>query len=202
MKKRILFVASESVPFIKTGGLADVVGTLPKSFSKEEFDVRVILPEYLCIPDIYRNKLTYLTHFQMDIGLGVQYVDIETLVEDGVTFYFIDNEHYFSGNSPYTEMYHDLEKFAYFSKAALSILPVVDFRPDIIHCHDWQTGLVPVYLNTLFQSNEFFQGIKTIMTVHNLRFQGCCDPKEMMELTGLPEYVFTPDKLECYKSAF
>lgn len=201
MKKKILFVASESVPFIKTGGLADVVGTLPKSFSKEKFDIRVVLPEYLCIPEKYRSRITHITNFMMEIGDGAKYVGVETLVEDGITFYFIDNEHYFSGSTPYTDMYTDLEKFAYFSKAALSMLPVIDFKPDIIHCHDWQAGLVPVYLNTLFQGNNFYHGIKTIMTVHNLRFQGCCDIEGMMKITGLPKDVFTPDKLEFYEDA-
>src|SRR5699024_703926 len=136
--KKILFVASESVPFIKTGGLADVVGTLPKTFDKDEYDVRVVLPNYTCIPNKFRDDMTDISSFYMDLSWRTQYVGIKELVYDGVTFYFIDNLYYFTGNKPYGDMYLDIEKFCYFSKAALSILPVIDFKPDIIHCHDWQ----------------------------------------------------------------
>ena len=199
--KKILFVASEAVPFIKTGGLADVVGALPKCFDKENFDVRVIIPKYLCMKEEYKNQLQYVTHFYMDIGYRREYVGIMQLVYEGVQYYFIDNEYYFSGYQPYGDIRFDIEKFAFFSKAALSILPVIDFRPDLIHCHDWQTGLIPVYLKDKFQEGPFYQGIKTVMTIHNLKFQGTWDIKTMRELTGLPAYFFTPDKLEAYKDA-
>ena len=170
--KKILFVASEAVPFIKTGGLADVVGALPKCFDKENFDVRVIIPKYLCMKEEYKNQLQYVTHFYMDIGYRREYVGIMQLVYEGIQYYFIDNEYYFSGYQPYGDIRFDIEKFAFFSKAALSILPVIDFRPDLIHCHDWQTGLIPVYLKDSFQEGPFYQGIKTVMTIHNLKFQG------------------------------
>ena len=197
--KKVLFVASECVPFIKTGGLADVVGSLPKEFDKEYFDCRVILPKYMCIKEEIRYSLEYITHFYMDIGSKNQYVGVLKTEYEGITFYFIDNEFYFSGNKPYGDLLWDVEKFAYFSKAVLSVLPVIDFRPDIIHCHDWQAGLIPVYLNERFQGGEFFRGIKTIMTIHNLKFQGVWDVKTIKEITGLPDYFFTPDKLEAYK---
>ena len=199
--KKILFVASEAVPFIKTGGLADVVGAMPKCFDKENFDVRVIIPKYSCMKEEYKNQLQYVTHFYMDIGYRREYVGIMQLLYEGVQYYFIDNEYYFSGYQPYGDIRFDIEKFAFFSKAALSILPVIDFRPDLIHCHDWQTGLIPVYLKDKFQEGPFYQGIKTVMTIHNLKFQGTWDIKTMRELTGLPEYLFTPDKLEAYKDA-
>ena len=115
---------------------------------------------------------------------------------DGIQFYFIDNEYYFSGPKPYDSAPWDLEKFAFFSKAVLSVLPVIGFRPDIIHCHDWQTGLVPVYLHERFQADEFYRGIKTVMTIHNLKFQGIWDRKTIQSITGLSDYYFTPDKLE------
>ena len=197
--KKILFAASECVPFIKTGGLADVVGSLPKEFDKEYFDCRVILPKYQCMKDEFKDKLEYITHFYMDIGNKNQYVGVLKTELDGITFYFIDNEFYFSGKKPYGDLLWDVEKFAYFSKAVLSVLPVIDFRPDIIHCHDWQAGLIPVYLNDSFQGGEFFRGIKTIMTIHNLKFQGVWDVKTIKEITGLNDYYFTPDKLEAYK---
>ena len=197
--KKILFAASECVPFIKTGGLADVVGSLPKEFDKRYFDCRVILPKYQCMREEFKNKLEYISHFYMDIGNKNQYVGILKTEYEGITFYFIDNEFYFSGQKPYGDLLWDVEKFAFFSKACLSVLPVIGFRPEIIHCHDWQTGLIPVYLNDSFQGGEFFRGIKTIMTIHNLKFQGVWDVKTIKRITGLNDYYFTPDKLEAYK---
>ncbi len=198
MKTNILFAASECVPFIKTGGLADVVGSLPKYIDKENFDVRIILPKYLAIPEDYRSKMQYKTHFYMDLAWRNQYVGIMELEYEGVIFYFIDNEYYFSGYKPYGNIYEDIEKFAFFSKAVLSAIPLLEFRPDIIHCHDWQTGLIPAYLNERFQQGEIFRGIKTIMTIHNLKFQGVWDKKSVKDITGLPDFYFTPDKMEAY----
>ena len=201
--KKILFAASECVPFVKTGGLADVCGALPKGFNKEEWDVRVVIPNYTCIPDKYRNNFKYITHFYMGTGSynPGAHVGVMTYELDGVTYYFIDNLVYFGGAKPYGDFRTDIEKFAFFSKAVLSILPIVGFRPDLIHCHDWQAGLIPVYLKTEFAAGDFYQGIKTIMTIHNLRFQGIWDIETMQGLTGLPDYVFTPDKLEFKRDA-
>ena len=199
--KRILFATSEAVPFIKTGGLADVAGALPKCFDKRYFDVRVILPKYACMKQEWKDKMEYITHFYMDLGYKNCYVGIMHMEYEGIQFYFIDNEYYFSGSKPYDSAPWDLEKFAFFSKAVLSVLPVIGFRPDVIHCHDWQTGLVPVYLHDSFQQNEFFWGIKTVMTIHNLKFQGVWDVKTVQGITGLSDYYFAPDKLEAYKDA-
>ena len=199
--KNILFVASECVPFIKTGGLADVVGSLPKYFPKEYFDVRVVIPKYAGIKEQFRNQMQYVTNFYMDLNWRQQYVGLLELQYEGITFYFIDNEYYFNGSKPYGDIAYDIEKFAFFSKAALSALPLLDFRPDIIHCHDWQTGLVPIYLDNFRYNNEFFRGIKTVITIHNLKFQGIWDKKTVMDITGLPAYYFSPDKLEAYDNA-
>lgn len=199
--KKILFVASESVPFIKTGGLADVVGSLPKNFNKDEYDCRVIIPKYQCMNENFKNQLQYVTHFYMDLAWRSQYVGILKMEYDGITYYFIDNEYYFSGPKPYGDICYDMEKFAFFSRAALSALPVIDFRPDIIHCHDWQTGLIPVFLKDTFSQGQFYQGIKTIMTIHNLKFQGIWDAKTVKDMVGLADYYFTPDKLLHYKDA-
>ena len=149
----------------------------------------------------FKNQLQYVAHFYMDIGYRNEYVGILELEYEGIHFYFIDNEYYFSGYRPYGDIRFDLEKFAFFSKAALSILPVIDFKPDIIHCHDWQTGLIPVYLKDQFQLGDFYREIKSVITIHNLRFQGTWDVKTVREITGLPDYFFTPDKLEAYKDA-
>lgn len=200
-REKILFVASEAVPFIKTGGLADVAGTLPKYFDHSRYDVRVILPKYSCIKPEWKDRMEYVTHFYMPLAWRSEYVGVMKIELDGVTFYFIDNEHYFTGDKPYGEARGDIEKFSYFSKAALSCLPALDFRPDIIHCHDWQAALVPVYLNDGFQDNPFYQGIKTIMTIHNLKFQGVYDKTILTDIMGLSDSYFAPDKLEAYKDA-
>lgn len=199
--KNVLFVASEAVPYIKTGGLADVVGSLPKCFPKEYFDVRVVIPKYTCMKQEYKDSLHFITSFYMDLNWRQQYVGILEAEYEGIKFYFIDNEEHFSGDRPYGGMPWDLEKFAFFSKAALSILPVIGFRPDIIHCHDWQTGLVPVYLKERFQGSEFYWGIKSVMTIHNLKFQGVWDIQTIKNITGLSDYYFTPDKLESNRDA-
>ncbi len=199
--KKILYVASEAVPFIKTGGLADVVGSLPKCFNKDEFDVRVILPKYLCISDEWKSKMNYVTHFYMDLAWRSQYVGVLEMQYEGIQFYFIDNEYYFAGAKPYGNIYQDIEKFAFFSKAALSALPSIGFQPDIVHCHDWQTGLIPVLLKDRFSDSEFYRGMKSVMTIHNLKFQGVWDVKTVQDITGLPAYYFTPDKLEAYGDA-
>lgn len=200
--KNILFVASEGVPFIKTGGLADVVGSLPKCIDKRYFDVRVILPKYTCMSQAMAEKLEYVTHFYMDFHWRNEYVGVMYAEADGVKYYFIDNEMFFGGFKPYSDnALFEIEKYAFFSKAALSILPVIDFKPDIVHCHDWQTGLIPVFLKERFQGNEFYRGMKSVMTIHNLKFQGKWDVKTVKEITGLPDYYFAPDKLEAYKDA-
>ena len=185
--KNILFVASECVPFVKTGGLADVVGSLPKYFNKKEYDVRVMIPKYACIPQEWKDKMQYKTHFYMDLAWRSQYVGILEMEYEGVHFYFIDNEFYFAGFHPYGNIFEDIEKFAFFCKAALSAMPSLDFRPDIIHCHDWQTGLIPVYIKDSFNDNPFYHGIR--------------DKQKVIDITGLNEYYFTSDKLEAYGDA-
>lgn len=200
--KNILFASSECVPFIKTGGLADVAGSLPKYFDKENYDVRVVLPKYNCMYQKWKDMLEYVDHFYMDLAGQDRYVGILKCEYDGVQFYFIDNEYYFNGFAPYEgDPKWNIEKFAFFSKAVLSILPVIGFRPDLIHCHDWQTGLIPVYLDNFRFMGEYYRGIKSIMTIHNLKFQGVWDTKTVQQITGLPDYYFVPDKMEAYKDA-
>ena len=200
--KKVLFVASEGVPFIKTGGLADVVGSLPKYLDKRYFDVRVFLPKYSCMKQEMKDKLEYIDSFYMDYNWQNIYVGLFKAVVDGITYYFIDNEYYFSGPKFYNDYpRYEIERYTYFCKAVLSSLPILDFRPDLIHCHDWQTGLIPVYLKERFAGGEFYRGIKTAITIHNLKFQGKWDVKTVKNITGLPDYYFTPDKLESYKDA-
>ena len=200
--RSILFAASEGVPFIKTGGLADVVGSLPKCIDKKYYDVRVILPKYTCMKQEFKDMLTFKQNFYMDFHWRNVYVGILTAEYEGITFYFIDNEGYFGGMRPYgDDALYEIEKYVFFCKAVLSALPLIGFKPDLIHCHDWQTGLIPVYLKERFASSEFYKGVKSVITIHNLKFQGKWDVKEVQEITGLSDYYFAPDKLEAYKDA-
>ena len=200
----ILFAASECVPFIKTGGLADVVGALPKYLNKNDFDVRVILPYYTCIPAKFRDNFRYVTHFYMDYGMRKDnvHVGIMEYEYNGIKFYFVDNEYYFKCDTPYSsDLKWDIERFTFFCKAVLAILPVIGFRPDIIHCHDWQASLIPVFMHSTFATNPFYSSTKTIMTIHNLKFQGVWNIDTFKYNTALPQYMFTPDKLEFKKDA-
>lgn len=199
--RRILFVASEAVPFIKTGGLADVVGSLPKYFDKETYDVRVILPKYACMEEKWKKKLKTVTRFYVDLGWRKQYAGILKAKADGIQYYFIDNEYYFAGGAPYGEIYQDVEKFAFFSKAVLDSLEKINFWPDVIHCNDWQTGLLPVFLEKAYRAREGYQKIRTVFTIHNIRFQGRWKLHEVRDVTGLPEDVFTPRGIETYGEA-
>lgn len=199
--KKILFATSEAVPFIKTGGLADVTGSLPKYINKEEYDVRIILPKYLCMNSRFVDQLHFKCHFYVDLNWRKQYTGIFETKMDGVTYYFVDNEYYFAGDKPYNQIYEDVEKFAYFSKAVLEALPYLDFCPDVIHCHDWQTGLIPVFLRTTYGSEDYYAGMKSVFSIHNLKFQGRWILSEVMDITGLPAQIFTSDKLEAYGEA-
>lgn len=199
--KKILFVSSEAVPYVKTGGLADVVGSLPKYFDKKEYDVRVVIPKYACMDRSFLSNLKFLCHFYVNLNWRRQYVGIFESEYHGVHFYFVDNEFYFAGESPYNNIYEDVEKFAYFSKAVLASLPYIDFAPDIIHCNDWQTGLIPVFLHTVFGDDNFYAGIKTVFTIHNLQFQGRWRIQEIMDITGLPAHIFNAYELESYGEA-
>ena len=194
--KKILFASSEAVPFIKTGGLADVVGSLPKYFPKNEYDVRVVVPKYMCMDRKYTEEMKLVTECQVQLNWRTQYAGVYERKEDGVTFYFIDNEYYFAGPAPYGQIYQDAEKFAYFSKAVLTILPEIGFQPDIIHCHDWQTGLIPVFLEAQFRQNEFYRYMRTVYTIHNMKFQGRWYVDAIRDVTGLDSSYFTIDKLE------
>lgn len=202
--KNILFAASECVPFVKTGGLADVVGALPKALYKGDYDVRVILPNYTCIPWEYRGKFKFVSSFYMDYGQRSEqmFVGIMEYEYEGITFYFIDNEYYFKCDKPYTDSVRwDIERYIFFCKAVLAAMPVIGFHPDIIHCHDWQTGMIPVFLKSTFATHSFYWDTKSIMTIHNLKFQGVWDIDHFIYNTNLPGYMFTPDKLEFKKDA-
>ena len=166
---KILYAASEAMPYAKSGGLADVAGALPKALVKDGIDARVVLPLYGDLK--YRDTLTYVTNFSVPVGWRSQYCGLFTAERDGVTYYFLDNEYYFKRSGLYG-FYDDGERFAFFSRAVLEMLFYTDFTPDIINCNDWQTGLVPVYLNLYYRHLDKFNRIKTIFTIHNIAYQG------------------------------
>ena len=161
-----------------------------------------MLPKYSCMKQSVKDNMEYVTHLYMDYHWKSEYVGVLQTVYAGITFYFIDNESFFTTDTVYTDdPLFEITRYAFFSKACLSVLPALDFRPDLIHCHDWQTGLIPVYLKERFQGDQFYHGIKTIMTIHNLKFQGRWGVEDVEDITGLSGYYFTPDKLEAYKDA-
>ncbi len=197
--RKILMCSSEVAPFAKSGGLGDVLGALPKALAKEGHDVRVVLPKYGCIPEKYREQMEFKFFIYIPLGWRRKYCGVFQLVRHGVTYYFIDNEYYYG--DPYLYKWNDLERFAFFDKACLEILRHLDFKPDILHCHDWQTGMIPVLLNAYFVRDEFYQGIKTVFTIHNLRYQGIYSMDVVSDFFSLDQGFFADDKLEFHGCA-
>ena len=189
--RRIAFIGSECYPFIKTGGLGDVMYALPKSLIRQNCEVRVILPLYNCMAQKWKDMLTYKGSFMMDLCQDGRtfYVGIMEAEMDGVIYDFIDNREFFDWGNPYTGLWEDIPKYCYFSKASLAILNFMDWIPDVVHCHDWQAALVPVYLRERFQDTPVGSA-KSVLTIHNLRFQGICGIPHMKYWTGLPDYLF------------
>ena len=196
---KILMCSSEAAPFAKTGGLGDVLGALPQALAKLGNDVRVVLPKYGCIPEEYKSKMEFLFFVYVPLGWRRKYCGVFKLEKDGVTYYFLDNEYYFG--DVYLYKWNDLERFAFYDKACLEILPKLDFKPDVIHAHDWQAGMVPVLLNAYYVRDVFYQGIKTMFTIHNLRYQGIYSIDIVSDFFSLEPQFFTEDKLEFHGCA-
>ena len=184
---KILYLASECQPFCATGGLGDVMGSLPKSMKAihPEVDVRVMVPLYSDIKQEYKDMMQFVGYTYVDLAWRRQYCGVFELVQDGVTYYFLDNEYYFKREGHYG-YFDDGERYAFFSKAALSVLPLLGYIPTIINCNDWQTALVPVYLKTLFH-DEYYCNIRTVFTIHNIAYQGKYDPAILGDVFGLGE---------------
>ncbi len=200
-KTKVLYATSECVPFIKTGGLSDVAGSLPKYFDRERFDVRVILPRYDCIPAYYRDQMQYVTEFPLCQKFPGGYAKYFSYEIDGVTFYFVESDHLFSGSWPYSDVGNDLYRFAAFCNAVVCFAFNEVFQPDILHCNDWQTALIPMYLRELAFENPKLWRYKTVFTIHNLRFQGVYDIPNMQRKTWLPPVYFYHDGIEFYGNA-
>lgn len=196
---KVLFACSEAVPFAKTGGLADVSGSLPKALKQQGIDIRVVMPKYKNIPQKFVDKMVYAGYTYIDVGWRHQYAGIFKLEHEGVIFYFIDNEYYFKRDGLYG--YSDeAEQFVFFSKALIHMLQCIDFKPDIIHCNDWQTGIVSLLLKTHYNNMDFYRNIKTVFTIHNLKYQGIFPKEILLELLGLGWEHFNIDGIEFYDS--
>jgi len=194
----VLFVASECVPFIKSGGLADVAGALPKELNRLGSDVRVMLPKYGQIADEYKELMTKADEIIVQVGWRKQYCGIEVLKHENVTYYFIDNEYYFNRDSLYGH-YDDGERFSFFCRAVLESIPFLDFVPDVIHCHDWHTGMVNFLLQTTeYASDPLYSHIQSVFTIHNLQFQGVFPEAILSELLNINEQYFTSNQLEFF----
>lgn len=181
---KLLFVAAEGAPFSKTGGLGDVIGALPKSLAKSGHDVRVILPYYDMVEAKFGDQIEDVLHFETKVGWRSQYVGVKRIVRDGVTFYFIDNQHYFFRGHVYGD-FDDGERFAFFQLAALETMERVDFIPDVLHAHDYHTAMIPFLLKEKYRWIQAYHGIKTVLTIHNLEFQGQFDPGMLWDLFGV-----------------
>ena len=182
---KVLFVASEAAPFIKTGGLADVMGALPKALQALGVEPALVIPNYEGVGEAYKNAMETVYEGSMDLSWRNQYLGVKKLVQDGIPVYFIDNEYYFKRDKLYGYD-DDAERFAYFSKAALAMLNYIDFKPDVIHTNDWHTGLLGAYLKEDFMQDPYFQGMKNVYTIHNLKYQGVFGRNIVEDVLGLP----------------
>lgn len=181
---KVLYASSEALPFIASGGLADVAGSLPRAIKNRKVACRVVMPFYGTISPEMKEKCKYVTNFTVELGWRRQYCGVFTANVGGVVYYLLDNEYYFKRSRLYGE-YDDGERFAFFSKAVLELIAHIDFKPDIIHCNDWQTGLIPVYLNSLYREKDDYRYIKTVFTIHNIQYQGQFSPFALGDLFGL-----------------
>ena len=184
---KVLFAVSEAKPFIASGGLGDVAGSLPQALRKRMIGCRVVMPLYSGIKQEYRDQMKFITNIMVPVAWRRQYCGIFELRKDGVIYYFLDNEYYFKRDSIYGH-YDDAERFAFFSRAVMEIIPEIDFKPDVIHCNDWQTALVPVYYSTMYAQKPGYENIKTVFTIHNIQYQGKYGKDLNADVVGLSQY--------------
>ena len=192
---KVLLAASEAVPFIKTGGLADVMGALPAKLRREGVETALVIPKYSRVAERFGSQMETVWEGTVDLAWRRQYVGVEKIVLDGVPVFFIDNEYYFKRDGLYG-FYDDGERFAYFCRALLAMLPHIGFRPDVIHSNDWHTGLVGVYLKEDFQKDPFYQGMKSLFTIHNMKYQGIFSPEVVEDVLGLSRSLFDSGRIE------
>lgn len=181
---KVLYVASEALPFMASGGLGDVAGSLPQALRRRLIGCRVVMPMYDTIKQEFKDKMTFLTSISVPVAWRRQYCGIFEAKANGVIYYFLDNQYYFKRDTIYGH-YDDAERFAFFSRAVLEMLPHIDFKPDIIHCNDWQSALTPVYYTTMYAKDPWYQGIKTVFTIHNIQYQGVYGKELINDVIGL-----------------
>lgn len=192
---KILFAATESSPFVKTGGLGEVIESLPRALKKQKVDVRVIMPKYGVIPATYRKQMVPKKSFNVPLSWRNQYAGIEVLDQEGIRYYFLDNEGYFKREGIYG-YYDEAERFAFFCRAVLEAIPHLDFTPDIIHCHDWQTGMIPLFLKVFYGQDVPWKDLGTVFTIHNLKYQGVFGREILGDILGLEERFLSPEEIE------
>ena len=194
----IVFVTAEAGPFVKTGGLGEVMRSLPAYLHKQGVDVRVIMPKYSTIAEHFLKELEHLAYFDVPVAWRKQSCGLDELEYEGVRYYFVDNKYYFSRALIYGE-YDDAERFAFFSRAALeSLIHIPGFKPDIIHCQDWHTALIPLMLKAFYNHEPLYYPIKTIFTIHNLKYQGIFPKEVLSDIVGLGMEYYTENTLEFY----
>lgn len=195
---KIIFVAAEADPFVKTGGLGEVVSSLPGFLQKQGVEVRVIIPKYGQIPEHFRSMCKPLARFEVPVGWRRQYCGMEEMNYQGILYYFLDNEYYFKRERVYGE-FDDAERFAFFSRAALeSLIHIPGFKPDILHCHDWHTALIPLMLKAFYSREPLYYHLRTVFTIHNLKYQGVFPSEVLGDILGLGQEYFTGDTLEFF----
>jgi starch synthase len=194
---KVLFAGSEAGPFIKTGGLGDVLGALPKELKDLDLDVRVVIPKYRHIKEEYKKNLQFIKSFTVPVGWRNQYCGILQYEYKNVIYYFIDNEYYFDRDQIYGH-YDDGERFAFFDRAVIEFIKQIDWKPDVIHCNDWQTGMIPVLHKLEYIKDPFYYNIKTVFSIHNLLFSGTFDPDILPELFGYDYEPLINKSLELY----
>lgn len=194
---KVLFVAAEGAPFIKTGGLADVIGSLPKELKKQGIEVSIMLPKYADMPSSYKEKMIFVKSLAINIDGRDQHFEVKKIKHNGITYYFICNEYYFNRPGVYG-FADDGERFSFFCRASLAALPHIDFRPDIIHCHDWHTGMISLLLRAHYGTDPFYSGIGTVFTIHNLEYQGIFPRDILGAFLNLDDSYYSIDGVEFY----
>ncbi|MDD6275425.1 MAG: glycogen synthase GlgA [Clostridia bacterium] len=182
---KVLYASSEAMPFMMSGGLGDVAGSLPQALRKRLIGCRVVMPLYDTIRQELKDKMKFITHISVPVAWRRQYCGIFEAKANGVIYYLLDNQYYFKRDTIYGQ-YDDAERFAFFSRAILEIIPYIDFKPDIIHCNDWQTALTPVYYSAMYANSPGYENIKTVFTIHNIQYQGMYGKEILEDVLGIP----------------
>ena len=191
---KVLFVSSEVSPFVKVGGLADVVGALPVELNKQDIDARVILPLYRKIKIKYQDELQFLGWKMVHMGWRSLYAGLFQLEKNGTIFYFVDNEYYFNFDQVYVEYVFDIERYCFFQRAVLDFMgDFMSFEPNVLHCNDWQTGMMPMLLDAHFKKHGYHNDVQTVFTIHNLKYQGVHSIDVVREMLDLPDEYLRDD---------